>query len=135
MAVLQWSQDLSVRVPSLDAQHQTMIALINELHDAVTGGRPRLFVDAAIEKVVEYTREHFSFEENCLLKACYQRFEHHQCEHSELAAKLDLLRWRHRNGDDAAGTELVETLTTWVHRHIRGSDRSYAGHLVRSGTE
>lgn len=134
MSVLQWSQELSVRVPSLDAQHQTMIALVNELHDAVTGGRPRLFIDAAIEKVIEYTREHFAYEESCLLRTCYQRFERHQCEHGELAAKVDTLQWRHRAGDETAAAELVEVLTQWVERHLQGSDRSYADHLVRSGT-
>ena len=133
MAVLQWSQELSVRVSSLDAQHQTMIALVNELHDAVSTGRPRLFVDAAIEKLIEYTREHFSFEERCLLTACYRRFEHHQCEHGELAAKVDALHWRHRAGDASAAAELVEVLTRWIDRHLRGSDRSYTEDLIRIG--
>ena len=35
MALIEWSDDLSVKVKELDVQHQKLIAMINDLNDAM----------------------------------------------------------------------------------------------------
>ncbi|MGI6102630.1 MAG: hypothetical protein ACOYET_09155 [Bacillota bacterium] len=41
MALIQWSDELSVGVRELDAQHQRLIQMINELNEAMLQGKAR----------------------------------------------------------------------------------------------
>lgn len=41
MALIHWSDALTVRVDTLDDQHRQLVAYINELHDAVRQGTRR----------------------------------------------------------------------------------------------
>ena len=48
---VEWSDDLSVGIEEIDVQHQVLVRLINEMHEAI-GGRPRQLGFLAIHDLV-----------------------------------------------------------------------------------
>ncbi len=49
MALIEWSQDLSVNVEKADTHHKKLISMINSLHDAMQEGQ-------STEVLIKYCR-------------------------------------------------------------------------------
>ena len=51
MAFFEWDDNYSVGVAEIDQQHQRLIGLINELHEAMTQGSSRNALVSAIDEL------------------------------------------------------------------------------------
>jgi hemerythrin len=129
MALIKWDATLSVGIASIDAQHQKLVGLLNQLHDAMSSGTGRHVVAAVLDEVVAYTHEHFSHEEALMRLHGYPDLEAHGVEHNALMAQA--LQFQ---ADAAEGTALtmdvMQFLCTWLTGHIMGMDRKYAPFLA-----
>ena len=65
MALIQWSDELSDGVRELDAQHQRLIQMINELNDAMLQGKGKDALSEVIAGLHQYARTHFASEALC----------------------------------------------------------------------
>jgi len=135
MPKMMWKDTMSVGVESLDAQHRTMIAMINELDDALYTAQSEIVIGSVISKLVEYTEHHFDYEENCMLVACYARLRDHKCQHDILREKVCRLRDAYAEQQQGIGEELVKTLEQWLQVHIRHDDKQYSTQLAVSGMQ
>ncbi|MCA9557536.1 MAG: hemerythrin domain-containing protein, partial [Myxococcales bacterium] len=63
MALFEWSDDYSVKVPSIDAQHKQLVGLLNELHDGMFSGAGMAHLESVLGGLIEYTAHHFAHEE------------------------------------------------------------------------
>lgn len=63
MALIQWSEDLSVGVKRFDDDHQRLFEMINDLNDAMLRGKGREALNDIITGLEEYAKTHFSAEE------------------------------------------------------------------------
>ena len=63
MALVTWTDNLSVGVELIDNQHTVLFNTINELHDAMMKGQGRAKVGELLGMLLAYTRNHFSAEE------------------------------------------------------------------------
>ena len=59
----EWTDQLSVGVPSIDRQHKVLISLINELHDAMDKRAGALAAKNVLKRVINYAQAHFIYEE------------------------------------------------------------------------
>jgi len=130
MALMEWNKTLSVDVPSLDAQHQKLIALVNRLHDAMRAGKGASVVEGVLGELASYTRTHFTNEEILMKAHGYPGLEAHAAEHRQLVADVQKLQ-----SDLSAGSLLTMTvmdfLKGWLSRHILQSDKQYSPYLGR----
>lgn len=133
--MLTWNKDLEVHIGSIDMQHRTLIALINELQQVIDQRKPEVMVGSILSKVIEYARFHFEHEENCLIVACYAKLSEHRCRHNELSVTLKQLERDYRNGVPGVAVVALETLQRWVVDHIMRTDRLYADDLVKAGLQ
>ena len=63
MALLQWSDALSVGVVEIDRQHQKLVTMINDLNDAMRAGKGKDALGKTIAELIAYAATHFKTEE------------------------------------------------------------------------
>ena len=127
--MFQWYDRYNVGHAEIDTDHQYLFNLINEFHDALTGGLAAERIATTLESLVSYTRFHFSREENHMLKRGYDGYRGHKQLHDKLISDLEDLRRRFEAGDAMVGIELSTFLTDWLISHIMRTDIKLAAFL------
>ena len=128
----QWSDDLSVRVPSIDRQHKVLINLINELHEAMIHGKGEFESKLILNKLINYAKVHFIYEEG-LFKGChYHSSDDHIASHERIKAKLADLKEKSRQPGFELQDTLMEFLKTWLNNHILKEDMGYSNVMVEN---
>lgn len=134
MAYFEWAADLVIDNGPLDDDHRHLIDLVNELHTATSRGCGQDVVAEVIEKLVDYTRQHFAREESAMAAAQFPQLAEHQLQHEKLMAELDVLQARYRAGSITTAAQLSTLLRDWLSLHIRRSDRELRDVLKRNGS-
>jgi hemerythrin len=129
MAVLKWDDSLGVGVECVDRQHRQLIGYINALHDAMAAGEARARLSEVFEALIDYTREHFAFEEELMQVNGYPRWQEHGLEHVKLTETVLRMRADFQAGHDLT-LDVTRFLVAWLTGHIMGSDRQYAPFIV-----
>lgn len=134
MPFFTWSQDMSVGVDLIDSDHQALIALINELHEAVETAREDAVEDEnnpslprdTFDRLIDYIELHFVREE-AVMKACdYPDFRKHQVEHERFTHQIRYTRDRYLRGEETEAAEkLLLFLKNWLRHHILVEDMAY----------
>jgi len=57
--MFEWKEKYSLGIQELDAQHKTLIDMINNLFAAMQSGAGKDLLDQTLSGLVEYTRHHF----------------------------------------------------------------------------
>ncbi|MEA1890408.1 MAG: hemerythrin domain-containing protein, partial [Pseudomonadota bacterium] len=63
-----WKEEYSVGIDSIDQQHKKLLSLINQLQTAVDYSTGKEFEREALDELVTYTKDHFSYEEGLMEK-------------------------------------------------------------------
>jgi hemerythrin len=133
MALIQWKDNYSVSVKRFDREHKELIALLNELNEAMAQGQGRFVTQNVLYRLQEYTQQHFAAEETAMRVAAYDGFEAHLAEHREFAGKVVKFASDFRRGDTSVTIEVLYFLRDWLQHHILGVDRKYSEVLNRIG--
>jgi hemerythrin-like metal-binding protein len=131
MALVKWSDSLSVQDEELDSQHQHLIELLNQLYDAMRSGQGSDVLGTTLEELVDYTKEHFRSEEALCERADYPDLEKHREQHRRLVAQVSDLQDKFQNGSILLSVEVLQFLQKWVTEHIVQSDSQYAPYIKR----
>jgi len=126
MTLLEWSDDLSVGVPELDAQHQKLIQLLNELNDGLKDGSAKSKLDLILTELTSYTALHFTTEERWMADTGYPGLATQQAEHGALLKQVNQFQADYDAGTAFVSIKLMSFLSSWVRHHILKEDMSYA---------
>lgn len=130
MEYVSWSDKYSLALPEIDAQHQELFAIINELWTCVIDSGTQEKLAELLDRLDDYVHTHFAEEEQLLRDNDYPqvRLDEHMRQHQDFAAKIDWARGRILN-DPTSALQLLTFLREWLAGHISGSDRKYAEFL------
>ena len=84
MPIVSWCDDYSVNVEKIDDQHQNMLELVNNLHSSVEARIDKKELEALLIELVDFTRLHFSTEEQLMKDYNFPELERHHQEHRTL---------------------------------------------------
>ena len=129
---IEWSSELSVGIEEIDAQHQVLVDLLNQIHEAIQQRHAAEVTQSIIEKLGEYTRIHFAVEESLMRIMHYPDYESHKNAHDKLIEQLLDLQGRLNTGK-AVSFELAHFLKVWLTKHIMESDQRYAPYFLEQG--
>lgn len=125
MKIFQWSSLFETGLADVDAQHQRLVELVNDLADSLDSGEPE-HIEATLTALAEYTVYHFQCEENLMDSAGVDK-EHTErhCEtHRRFVQQVtDWMAQRHVAGQIAL-PQLLDYLANWLVFHILGDDQS-----------
>jgi hemerythrin-like metal-binding protein len=131
MPFVEWKDSYSVQHPEIDAQHRRLLDIINSLHEAMKmGGKPHELARVA-DDLVNYTRTHFTREEQIMRRAAYPDVEEHARKHRAMIAQVENFRGDLQSGKVAVSIQMMSFLKDWLTRHILDTDMRYKPPLVR----
>jgi len=133
MALIVWSDELSVGIEEIDNQHQKLVQLINGLHNHLLAGDANEIMGKLLDRVIEYTGFHFSTEEQLMEKYGYSFSAPHKREHQKLVDTALALQARLHSGNARITAETMTFLKDWLYHHILESDKLLGKHLKSKG--
>ena len=115
----------------MDAEHELLHGLLDELKRELEAGGPRIrelldLFDAA-------ARAHFVEEQSLMRLHAYPGYGAHQNEHDELVEELDRLTGTIDTGDAADAARLADALDRWLTVHMRTTDAALEAYLRDEG--
>jgi len=134
MPLMEWNQKMAVGVALLDADHQKLVQLINDLYDAMKDGHSKEVLGSILDRLVDYTKFHFAHEERFFAQTEYPGAVAHKKEHDALAKQVLEVQTKYKGG--AYGTlslDVMNFLKEWLVNHIQGSDKKYGPFLNGAG--
>lgn len=130
---VQWKDEYSVGLDSIDHQHKKLLSLINQLQTAVDYSTGEEFEREALDELVGYTKTHFSFEEGLMKDNGYPDYEPHKAQHEKMVKHVEEVLAEYEQDHDTAMSNAVEFLKDWLINHINGTDQKYSDFLISKG--
>jgi len=122
----QWSENLSIGVPGVDAEHRRFLVLIDELDAAIAAHARPLEIERRLQVIVQEARAHFDHENQKLSELRLPHAERHIAAHARLGSQMwDALRTSYATepSDDWAKKGLV--IKQMLLDHFRLDDLKY----------
>ena len=132
---LPWSQSLSVGIPFIDDEHKKLIALANDLHDAMTRREAAGQVGKVLDELAKYTRTHFGHEEAEMAKHKYPGLSVQRAQHAEFLVRVGQLQaafWKNQ-GSQVLTLDVWDFLSKWLTSHIKVLDKQLGTWLAERG--
>lgn len=133
MALITWSDTLSVKVKQFDDQHKKLVDMVNQLFDAMKTGKGNQVMGDILKQLIAYTQTHFAAEERLLKQYAYPDFEAHKKEHNALVIQVLDLQKQFQEGKPVLTQNIMTFLRDWLSKHIQGDDKKYGVFLNGKG--
>lgn len=134
MALITWNDSYSVKVKEMDDQHKKLIDMINQLHDAMKVGQGKEVIGKVLTGLMDYTRRHFTSEENLMKIHGYSGYEDQKKAHSAMVNQVEDIRKKYTEGG-VQSQQVIAFLKDWLIHHIQGMDQKYGAHLNGKGVK
>lgn len=135
MALMTWGPMLQIGYGDIDAQHQRLVELVNQLDDAMRSGKGRDVVGHVLTELINYTVSHFAFEERLMDQYGLPSTAAHKAEHKKLVADVGAFKAKFDTGAASVTTELMSFLRNWLSNHILKTDKALAKELIAKGAK
>ncbi len=123
---LEWSQELSVHNPEIDAEHKHFIELINALNEAIAERMSLSEVRKRMQDVLNDAVAHFDHEEILFIEWDYPEAEQHAREHAAAAAIFAAIMKRiERSEQDYEWVEAGLQVKQLLVAHLLNEDMKY----------
>jgi hemerythrin len=132
MALLTWNDAYSVNVKEMDDQHKKLLEMINLLHDAMKVGQGKDIVGKVLGGLTDYTRRHFTAEENLMKIHGYTGYEEQKKAHDSMVSLVVEMKNKYDSGH-VHSQQVITFLKDWLLRHIQGMDQQYGPYLNGKG--
>ena len=126
MSLITWKDSYSVGVKELDAQHQKIFELINQLYSAMVDMKEKEIIGGVIADIADYSHYHFSTEEKYMDEFNFLEREAHKEYHKKYVEKVGQFEKEYREGKENLPQETLDFLEDWWNLHILGVDKKYS---------
>ena len=126
MTYFSWNDDLKVGNSFIDSDHQKLINLVNQLHDAMAQGHGKEILGKILSELIRYTQEHFKREEDHMQRIRYAGYASHKQEHDRLIREVVELQNKFNTGNGMLSVQVSSFLRNWLVNHIMKVDKDLA---------
>lgn len=127
---IEWTNDLSVGVSSIDAQHQQLFKMADELFEAGKNGKSKEKIGDLLGFLDRYTKQHFKDEEAYMKSINYPGLAEQEKAHQAFVNELTKLKgeFDKSGGNIAVIIGANQMVVEWLTKHISGMDKKIGAH-------
>lgn len=125
MPLIMWNKDIEIGVEIVDKQHNMLIDMINEFHDAILAGQSYEKMGDIITGPLYYSQTHFAAEEELFWKYGYPYRQAHVREHNDFIVKISSKFDKLKNGELVLSVDISRFLRDWLLNHVMVSDKKF----------
>ncbi len=133
MDIIKWEERYEVKIKQIDDEHKKFLDVVNELITAMKEGKGKEIIESTIEKLVDYTKFHFSSEEKVFARYNLPTLDEHKKKHQDLIDKVVALQEQAKSKSFLISINVLDTLKSWLFDHIIGTDKKDAAYLHEKG--
>lgn len=133
MSYIEWSEEFSVGIKSIDDQHKKLFAIINSLHEAMKAGKSKDVLGSIIKELSDYAVFHFSTEESYMQKNSYTGYIAHKGDHDKFILKVIEYEKKFTASSTVTAIDMLQFLKDWLFQHVKGTDKKYSPFLISKG--
>jgi hemerythrin len=133
MALMNWNEDLSVKVNEIDDQHKKLIQMINTLHEAMKAGQTKQVLEKTLQDLATYAVYHFQTEEKYMQQFAYPGYLSHKMKHDAFVKKVTEFQGDYQSGKLGLSLDIMNFLRDWVTTHIKETDKKYSATFLSKG--
>jgi hemerythrin-like metal-binding protein len=121
---IKWSEAMSCGEATVDAQHKKLVALLNAIGERALLANDMSEVEAILDDLGEYAKEHFCYEEACMDKYKCPFADKNREEHQRLLKRVEEFKeeFAQKGPSHALARKLEMTLTNWIIEHLLNVD-------------
>ncbi|HEX9702815.1 MAG TPA: bacteriohemerythrin [Rhodospirillales bacterium] len=130
MSLILWTNNYSVGVDVLDADHIMIFSLINHIDEAHQSGTDERAIGRILQVLMDRATAHFRREERLMEDHGYPDLEAHVAEHRRIMDELQRLHSAYQANPSAqVSREIVELLAEWLDGHVLKTDMRYRPYM------
>ena len=131
--LVKWTDKLSCGIKLIDEQHKSLVDLVNEMFNHVTGNyvQEKDYFNRVIQKVVRYIKTHFASEEQIMLAVKFSGYTEHKEEHDNFVLAVVENICDYNAGRRFTLSSFTRFLKDWILSHIALVDKQYVEYLKR----
>jgi hemerythrin len=134
MPLMEWNANLSTGITVSDNDHGKLVALINELYDALSAGKCKDAMGKVLDALIDYTPTHFAREEQYMTQHGYPDLAAHKKEHVGYTDQVLEVQRKYKAGSTSTPPlEVLNFPENWLNKHIQGTDKKYGPYLDGKG--
>ena len=129
MALIDWKKEFEIGIPAVDHEHQEIIALINKLHDAMSGDNATISVIDFLGEIYTHISAHFALEEKIMQSHKYDQYTDHKSDHERLLDELRDIMDDYEENAYFSDKEFATHVERWFTDHFKTRDARLHKHL------
>ncbi|HMX15513.1 MAG TPA: bacteriohemerythrin [Rhodocyclaceae bacterium] len=119
-----------VGIAAIDAQHRTLVEMVNEINRSVRAGQEDERLRTLIGELVAFTSLHFATERRFMERYDFPDMAAHRNEHEDFELRNRRYVERFEPGDEL---RLLQMTKDWLADHIQGPDKILGAYLRSKG--
>jgi hemerythrin len=134
--LVSWSSTLSCGVKIIDDQHKALLNLTNDLFNHCIGDEEaeQAYFKKIITEAVEYTKNHFTTEEQLMQATKFPGYHEHKREHDLFIYTVVEQIKKFQKTQKVSLLEFTRFLKNWLLQHIAISDKLYFEYFKKVAT-
>jgi hemerythrin-like metal-binding protein len=125
-----WTEDLKLGIPRMDDQHKVLLRLINRVADLSESGGGGAAIRIILGQLLDYTKFHFGDEESLMKHENFPGIDGHHALHVAFISEVERIVALAGSGEQVDAGAILAMLKEWLIKHIQGTDKQYARHIL-----
>ena len=122
MKLLRWEPSYALGIPSVDHEHQELIAMINAVYGHLAEESDVEAIESCLEDIYAGIASHFALEERHMREAGYAEYQAHKDQHEDLLDQLVDLVDEFIIHPETGRAALQNSLADWFGKHFATFD-------------
>ncbi len=129
MTLLEWKDEYSVGIESVDLEHRELIGLINDVNELIRKESASSRVIEGLGEIFAQISAHFALEEKIMRDTAYDEYGSHKADHERLLDEIRDIMDRVEDGGVYDETIFGQELNDWFGVHFRTHDARFHRHV------
>ena len=125
-----WTDRYSVGNDEIDKQHKKLFELITNVNAMTTMGMTPE-VSRVLDELVEYTKNHFSYEEMLIFNAKYPEAKEHKEKHTKFLNDIKEFQNKVKRKEPVSIMTIMRFLNMWLVDHVLKEDMAYKKYIQK----